>query len=206
MADPLASGSLVGPAPGSGSPRAAPAPRAGRRGLRSRAARAAAPGPCPPRFSSNGPGCAVVCSLYARLFGDDHDRRRAPVDLLRSAARRPRCTVLAFLARSLEKSRRMRSGAASRRPTSSPLSAGPRTSSRTSRSFASCTSPATSATRANASSRLPRELDDAGVELADVAELGDDRDQPGARFRGLVDHLPLAIAQRRRCRVCSIRR
>ena len=44
--------------------------------------------------------------------------------------------------------------------------------------------------------RLLRELDEAGVELADLAELGDDGDQPRARFVRLVDHLPLAIAQR----------
>ncbi len=44
--------------------------------------------------------------------------------------------------------------------------------------------------------RPPRELDEAGVELADLAELGDDGDQPRARLRRLIDHLPLAIAQR----------
>ena len=45
--------------------------------------------------------------------------------------------------------------------------------------------------------RLPSQLHGAAVELADIAELGDDRDQPRARLFRLVDHAALPLAHRR---------
>jgi hypothetical protein len=45
--------------------------------------------------------------------------------------------------------------------------------------------------------RLSPELDDAAVELADVAQLRDDRDQPRARLLGFIDHAALPLAHRR---------
>ena len=151
--------------------------------------------PSPPRFSSNAPAIALVCRLYGAGIADDHHGCALAVLAFRAAARRPRRTGPPFSRRT---ARKMASNAARSRvasPVTCAAPSSPRTSSRTSRSLASCTCSATSDDQGEDVDRLTRQRDDPAVELGDVAHLGDQRDQPGARFLGLVDHFPLAIVQ-----------
>ena len=122
--------------------------------------------PRPPRFSSNGAGSRsyAACTL---LSSATTTTASWPPSRSRAGARRPRSHGPGFSRRIARKiaSNAVRSRVAS--PVMRAPSDGPRSFECTSRSSASCTSSATSATSENSSTGCRAQRDDAAVELAD---------------------------------------